>query len=206
MRHFVTAGIVLLALSAPALGAYLPIDFYNLDREAASALGIGYVPKACNFDLDDDLIFGEPEDCTICDDREGTTQILEDFDNDGEFEVQTYVDSNLGSNLPLCGGPETPCRTVTYAKDERFRPAEGENVFCVRGEFHEELVESSLHNGQPGVKVWPAQWMRERDWELPTNPTMIVGWDYDQDNDSPETAQVLPSTDSPRVPSMFSMK
>jgi len=170
---------VLMLLAAP-VGAVEEIDFWNMTREQAATYGVGYVAKGCSFDLDDDLIFGEPEDCVICNDIEGTTQILEDFDNDGEFEVQTYIDSYRGDDNPMCGGPETPCRTVTYAKDNRFLETEGENIFCARGEFHEGLLESGLHNGQDGVKIWPAAGMRRTDWELPSNPTMIVGWDYNQ--------------------------
>ena len=176
----IALALALVFLVVPAFSNDIPIDFENLTREAAAALGIGYIATGCGFDLDDDLIFGEPEDCTICNDLEGTTQILEDFDNDGEFEVQTYIDSYRGDDNLMCGGPETPCRTVTYAKNERFRVGEGENVFCVRGEFHEGLLEGGLHNGQDGFKVLLAAGMLEKDWEFASNPTMLVGWDFNQ--------------------------
>lgn len=192
MRYLATTGLALLILATPVLGSsylpidYLPIDFENLDREAAAALGVGYVERPCGFDLNDDGIIGGPEDCSVCDDLEGTTQVLEDFDGDGAFEVQTYVDAQaFAGDDPLCGGPENPCQTVMYAKRNRMVETEGENVICFRGVGHESLLDGGLVNGQEGFRIVP-DFVTENgvpiDWQLPSNPTMLVGWDFDQDN------------------------
>lgn len=173
--------LVVVLLSAPVLADVQWPEFIVPGMTAADFPGIGYQERPCGFDLDDDGIIGEPEDCTICNDREGTTQILEDFDNDGAFEVQTYIDAQLGYDSLLCGGPETPCRTVMYAKRNRLLETEGENVMCFRGIGHEALLVGGLHNGQAGVRIVPASGDLPIDWELPANPTMLVGWDFDQD-------------------------
>ncbi|MEO1366524.1 MAG: hypothetical protein AAFX50_05070, partial [Acidobacteriota bacterium] len=47
--------------------------------------GFGYQPRACGFDLDDDGVIGEPEDCRVCD---GATS---DPDGDGVDEDLVYV-------------------------------------------------------------------------------------------------------------------
>ena len=176
--------LTMLLMTAP-LGAveYAPIDFSNVTAEfAASEWGIGYISRPCGFDINDNGIIGEPADCNVvCNDREGTTQILEDFDNDGAFEVQTYIDAQAGDDNLLCGGPVTPCQTVMYAKEHRFLETEGENVFCFKGVGHEELLVGGLRNGQPGFHIIPASGGMEVDHQIPSNPTMLVGWDYDQD-------------------------
>ncbi len=64
----------------------------------APKAGVGYQPRACGFDLDDDGIAGEPEDCRVCD---GTTA---DPDGDGVAEDLIYVDAVAGKDQRGCGG------------------------------------------------------------------------------------------------------
>lgn len=163
----VAAGLLfVLSTISPSLG------------EAAPATG--YQPRACGFDLDDDGIVGEPDDdCNLCD---GVTL---DPDGDGIEEDLIYVDSDNGDDLAGDGSPGAPFRTIQFAWDQADGPGDGaEDIVCFRGIAEEEEIVPGT-SGVPGVRVKPRSGSEARDWEFPSNPTMLVGWDSDDDGEYP---------------------
>ena len=141
---------------------------------------VGYHRRACGFDLDDDGVVGEPEDCRICDGR--TT----DPDGDGVDEDLVYVDAGKadrpgGSDSSGDGSPEKPFRTLTHALAHLDGPGDGaEDIVCFRGIAREGDLRPAVA-GVAGHFIEPRQGSQARAWQRPSQPAMIVGWDYDQD-------------------------
>ena len=143
----------------------------------------GYQARACGFDMNRNGVFGETEDCQVCD---GVTA---DPDSDGINEDIFYVDCDSGANSLSCGAPGNPCRTIEFAWNTRGDgPGDGaEDIVCFRGTC------TTLENFSPqaggvagaspgdGYYTVPATGSQKRGWQYPKNPTMLVGWDFDGD-------------------------
>jgi hypothetical protein len=138
----------------------------------AALTGRGYQPRACGFDLNRNGVFGEPADCNICN---GSTGGL---DAGGVRMHQVYVSCNGGTDSASCGTPGNPCRTINFAWNRRTAPA-GSNaadIICFRGTCHEESIIPGV-SGKPGSYVRAQSGSEARSFQLPTHPTMLVGWD-----------------------------
>ena len=141
----------------------------------------GYQARACGFDLDDDGVVGEPEDdCNVCD---GVTT---DPDGDGVEEDLVYVACGSGSDAFGCGTPESPCGSIEYAwKNVIDGPDNGaEDIVCFRGRCAEENLGPAV-GGLDTVWTAPAEGSAGRDWEMSKDPSMLVGWDLDDDGEYP---------------------
>jgi hypothetical protein len=153
----------------------------------------GYVPRACGFDLDDDGVIGErQDDCRICDaGLDGNNRVIAgtlDPDGDGVNEDMIYVAcGNKGIDQVNCGTDgNRPCKTLDYAFNvARDGPADGqEDIVCFTGICAVDTLDPG-DRGLKTVKVKPRSGNEERDWEFPSNPAMLVGWDRDQDHAYP---------------------
>jgi len=156
-------------------------DALSFSPQMISAIPRGYQPRACNFDMDDDLVFGEPEDCQVGD---GVTL---DPDGDGVNEDLLYVDCGQGSDQTGDGSPQNPYATVGFAMDQADGPGDGaEDIIAFTGicdnEPEKKLVTLS---GLPDIKIRPQSGNEARSFEYPANPAMIVGWDKDNDGEYP---------------------
>jgi len=140
----------------------------------------GYEARACSFDLDDDGVVGEPEDCTLCD---GQTT---DPDGDGVDEDLIYVDADLGSDSSGDGSPASPYQTIQHAWDQADGPGDGaEDIICFRGTATGEENIIPRVSGVASTRTRAASGSEVRDFEYPTDPTMLVGWDADGDGEYP---------------------
>lgn len=142
--------------------------------------GVGYQPRACGFDLDDDGVAGEPEDCRVCD---GATA---DPDGDGVAEDLIYLDSAAGKDERGCGTPQKPCATVTYAMTQIADGAGdgAEDILCLHGTFAEDTLKPG-YAGVPGQVTIAAAGSQQRAFVRAKDPAMIVGWDRDGDHAYP---------------------
>lgn len=142
--------------------------------------GKGYQARACGFDLDGDGIRGENEDCNLCD---GTTA---DPDGDGVDEDLVYIDCDAGVDGATCGTADSPCASLTFAwKNVVDGPQDGaEDILCFRGTCREKKLHPTS-SGVPGVFTVAASGSQEKAWEYPKDPTMLVGWDSDDDGEYP---------------------
>ena len=140
----------------------------------------GYFERACGFDLDDDGIVGEKEDCRLCDGR------TRDPDGDGIDEDLIYVDCLQGLDSETCGTASSPCRSIAYAWTERADGAEdgAEDIVCFAGVCSPEGLSPDF-GGVAGVKTLPQSGRQARSFELPSDPAMLVGWDRDRDRSYP---------------------
>ena len=155
-----------------ALGLVLTTTLFAQQR--------GYSERACGFDLNDNGIRGETEDCRVCD---GATT---DPDGDGIDEDLIYVDCDNGTDEPTCGGAGSPCKTLDYALNT---VADGhadnaEDIVCFRGTCSPANLTPGVR-GVAGHRVEAASGSQAREWQYPTDPAMIVGWDSDQDGAYP---------------------
>ncbi|MEM7350501.1 MAG: LamG domain-containing protein [Acidobacteriota bacterium] len=148
----------------------------------------GYVPRGCGFDMNRNGIVGEPADCDVCD---GETR---DPDGDGVNEDLIYVDADEGSDRLGNGSPERPYQTIQYAWSSADGPGDGaEDIICFKGWATTEEGITPGVSGVPSTYTVPRSGSQARDWKLPLNPTMLVGWDTDNDGlyppfDTDETA------------------
>ena len=156
--------------------------------ELKSVEGYGFQPRACGFDLDDDGIVGEPEDCSICD---GSTT---DPDGDGVDEDLIYVSCPgsgpqspaPGIDIEGCGSPDRPCASLGFAWALADGPDDGaEDILCFRGVCREPETLEPTTSGLAGVVKVAAEGHQSRDFERPANPAMWVGWDSDGDGQYP---------------------
>jgi len=152
---------------------------------ASSAFGAyperGYQARPCGLDMNRNGIWGEAADCQVCD---GTTT---DPDGDTVDEDLIYVDCSAGADVPSCGSPASPCGSVEYAWTVRADGPGGdaEDILCLRGVcIAEELVNPGV-SGVPGTYTVTASGSEVRDWQYPSDPTMLVGWDSDGDGAYP---------------------
>lgn len=146
----------------------------------AEVIPVGYQARVCGFDLNDDGVVGDPQlDCNVCD---GVTL---DPDGDGIAEDQIYIDSQAGSDITGDGSPLLPYRTIQHAWDQADGPGDGaEDILCFTGVAAEEEIIPGT-SGVPGVRIKPRSGNEARDWEFPANPTMLIGWDTDDDGEYP---------------------
>ena len=150
-------------------------------RVEEAAPRIGYRPRACGFDLDDDGRIGEPDDdCRVCDGR--TT----DPDGDGIAEDLIYIDCQGGADTADCGSPDRPCRTIAHAWTERADGVEdgAEDILCFRGRCSPQRLTPAV-GGLPGHRVREAAGSQARAFDYPIDPTMLIGWDSDGDRAYP---------------------
>lgn len=168
------AALLALAFAGACRGAPLPANQIE-GRQ-------GYVSRPCGFDMDRDGIFGEAEDCQVCD---GKTA---DPDHDGVAEDLFYVDCGAGHDTPTCGAPGTPCLTLEYVFAERADGPDGkagaEDIVCFRGRCRPQLLEPRF-GGAPATYALPRQGSEAAAFELPKQPAMLAGWDSDGDGDYP---------------------
>ena len=174
--HLIRWATVLTFLSVQGSGLISP-------AEASSVTPRGYASRACGFDMDDDLIYGEPnDDCNVCD---GVTT---DPDGDGIAEDLFYVDCQTGTDNGSCGSPGSPCRTINHALNNRADGPGGgaEDIVCFRGTCSQEPASMVLTvSGLAGTKSRPKSGSEVRDFVYPSNPVMVVGWDSDNDRKYP---------------------
>ena len=163
---------------AAAQSAALP-SRQELSPSLNSKPAIGYFPRSSGFDLDDDGMVGEPEDCRVCNGRKL------DIDNDGVIEDQLYVDADNGSDELGDGTPQKPYKTIRKAWSMADGPGDGaEDIICFRGSAKEENIQPGV-SGLPTTRTKPKSASEVMDWEFPKDPTMLVGWDYDGDGAYP---------------------
>ncbi len=139
----------------------------------------GYVSRPCGFDMNRNGIIGEPADCNVCD---GETT---DPDGDGVDEDLIYVDAEWGNDFEGDGGPWSPYKTIQFAWNVADGPRDGaEDIICFRGFSEEELITPGTR-GVSGTYTMPRSGSQAREWPLPVDPTMLVGWDEDNDGSYP---------------------
>ena len=145
----------------------------------------GYLSRPCGFDLDRDGVFGEAEDCHVCDGR------TSDPDHDGVAEDLFYVDCEKGSDTSTCGAPGAPCATLEYTFAQRADGPAGKNqgqgaedIVCFRGVCRPQELEPRF-GGAPGTYTLPQQGSEAIAFQLPRNPALLAGWDHDADGDYP---------------------
>ena len=134
--------------------------------------GRGYFARACGFDMDRNGIIGEPGD----DDNVGDG-VTTDPDGDGIDEDIIYVDANDGDDTTGDGSAGNPYKTIQKALDMCDGPGDGaEDIVAIAGTFQEELTLT-----QSGVAGY---YVRDS-FQFPDNPTMLIGWDKDNDGEYP---------------------
>jgi hypothetical protein len=140
----------------------------------------GYRARACGFDANHNGIFGEPADCHLCD---GVTT---DPFGDGSYPNIVYVSCQTGADSASCGGPGNPCATINYAWNYRTGPpsSPAADVICFRGTCHEDGIMPGV-SGKSGTYTLPASGSEATSWQLPTHPTMLVGWDFNRNGQYP---------------------
>ena len=131
----------------------------------------GYISRPCGFDTNRNGVLGEPGDRLVGD---GKTK---DPDGDGIEEDILYVDAKAGSDEAGDGSPAKPYKTVQKALDAADGAADGaEDIICISGVFREKLA--IKRSGVAG------HYLRDN-FQFPKNPTMLIGWDKDGDDEYP---------------------
>lgn len=150
-------------------------------------------------DLDRDGTIAElGVDDLACDGQGETTTSnisTEELDGDGAdgVERQIYVDIDSGTDNTTCGTPGSPCRTVNYAGTTRntATAASGDNLFiCVQGTSSTRIdIDDTGFDGEAGTSTLTASGrsMSNQRWDtqLATDPTVIMGWDTNNNNEYP---------------------
>ena len=140
----------------------------------------GYTARPCGFDMNDNGIVGEPEDCNVGD---GVTL---DPDGDGVDEDIIYVHCQTGSDTTGTGSPQNPFGSIPYAFSQADGPGDGaEDIIVFAGVCTDVNQLSFPHGGLSDTKIQPATGSEEADWVLPMNPIMLIGWDMDNDGQYP---------------------
>ena len=123
---------------------------------------------------------GEPADCNIGD---GVTL---DPDGDGVNEDIVYVDCGNGSDTAGNGSAQNPWRTIQFADSQLDGPGDGaEDIIAFRGICSLGNNFSPSVAGVPGARVKPPSGSEQWAFEFPTNPAMLIGWDFDNDGQYP---------------------
>ncbi|MEM1250355.1 MAG: hypothetical protein AAGK22_28565 [Acidobacteriota bacterium] len=139
-------------------------------------------------DMNDDGVVGEPGvDDRVCDDVGGSVsgnRYMEDVDDDGVLEEQIFVDTEIGNDSPSCGRPTQPCRTLAYAYGERVDgPGDGnEDIVCFAGTDSGSF--DITVSGLSSLKTRSRDTVstnEARSFQYPRDPTMLIGWDVDDD-------------------------
>lgn len=120
---------------------------------------VGYIPRACGFDLNHDGVIGDAvADCKIC----NGVDTFPDKD-------LLYVDCQNGNDSTGTGAPGKPFKTIQHAFDSANGPGNGKaDVVCFKGTCHETIVPK-----QSGIA---GSYTRDG-FSYPTKPAMLVGWD-----------------------------
>ena len=162
----------------------------------AEARPRGYQSRACGLDMNRNGVIGEapgadpllePGDCNVCDGGPNHPTHPEtgtpDPDGDGVEEDLIYVDADNGNDFTGTGTALNPFRTVTAAWDQADGIANGiEDIVCFRGTSTEiEISPPENYRGLEETYTVPASGSDARDWLYPAQPTMLVGWDHDND-------------------------
>lgn len=140
----------------------------------------GYTARACGFDLDDDFVYGETADCNVCDGTSGTGPVTVDYDGDSSNETEVYIDCTSGSNSNT-GGPSDPYLTLSYAIGQE---GAGEIAYCIKGTCTGADL-NFTYSGAAGTKTKTAAGSEEWDFQYPSQPLMVIGWDTDDDGSYP---------------------
>jgi len=149
-------------------------------QQGLAAEGRGYEARACGFDMNRNGIVGEAADCNVCD---GVTA---DPDLDGIDEDLLYIDADSGSDGVGSGSPQNPFRTIQHAWNVADGPGDGaEDILCFRGTATDEESITPGVSGVAGTYSVARSGSQERAWLYPRNPTMLVGWDSDDDGAYP---------------------
>ncbi len=153
---------------------------FQLAPAVASPGVRGYQPRACGFDLNHNGVPGEAADCHLCD---GVTTNPYG-DNDPPNLI--YVSCQTGADNSTCGSPASPCASIGYAWNNRIGPASSPaaDIICFRGTCHEDGIMPGA-SGKGGFYTVPASGSQAISWQLPLHPTMLVGWDYNQNGQYP---------------------
>ncbi len=171
----VATGLWVIGCSSPATTATSEVVFMS-----SPPLERGYVRRACGFDMNRNGIIGEPDDCDVCD---GETT---DPDGDGVDEDLIYIDVEEGSDRGGNGSPERPYRSIQFAWNAADGPGDGaEDILCFRGWATTEETIRPGTRGLPATYTVPRTGSQARDWQFPQHPTMLVGWDSDNDGAYP---------------------
>ena len=142
--------------------------------------GKGYMHRPCGFDLDDDGIVGEAtDDCNICDATSGTGVQAADWDGDGTTEGEIYVSAS-GTDSTGRGGPDDPYATPDYAFADGAGSQAGEDVICQIGNIVATTILDNIPSGDAGSRTISGGKV-EYPYDLPTNPTMWICADSDDD-------------------------
>ena len=156
----------------------------------------GYQARACGLDMNRNGVIGEPAgadpllepgDCNVCDGGSAhpthPATGTPDPDGDGVAEDLIYVDANAGSDTTGTDSALSPFRTLAMAWAVADGPADGaEDIVCFRGTASEfNLTPQEDFGGVPGTYTVTASGSQARDFEYPSNPAMVVGWDTDDD-------------------------
>lgn len=163
----------------------------------------GYQARACGFDFDHDGIVAEPGECDLCD------GITADPDGDGYEQPLLYVDCDAGIDAEpgaadACRDPAAPCLTIARAILEVPQVgsnADEQGVVCFAGTCNEYV---EVRSGQPEIATRPQRGIEVRDFDYPAKPSMLVGWDRDDDGDYPphdddDVAIIQPTVDTEAV-------
>jgi hypothetical protein len=170
----------------------------------------GYTSRACGLDMNRNGIIGECSnhssiatcpDCMVCNGQGGVTS-RRDVDGDGQTEAEIYVACGSGTDNATCGDPNAPCNTINFALNTRAPSLSGQKIVCFRGTCSSE---DQIRTGPNGISTtngsWPAgvsascntnpYYTRTkagnevRDFRYPCNPTMLIGWDFNNNGDYP---------------------
>jgi len=139
----------------------------------------GYQARGCGFDMNRNGVIGEPADCNVGD---GVTL---DPDGDGVNEDILYVDCQNGSDSTGTGSPSNPYQAIGHAINQGDGPGDGaEDIIAFRGVCNEAIILGAF-NGVTGTRTKLATGSEEFDFQYPTDPSMIIGWDFDNDGQYP---------------------
>ena len=132
--------------------------------------------------------------CDEQDETETSNISTENLDGavDAALERQIYVDRSTGTDNSTCGTPGSPCATINYAVTTRGQATtgSGDNMFiCVAGTTSSQPdIDDTDFDGGSGTYTLSASRSNSNqrwDHQLPQNPTVIMGWDTDNDNQYP---------------------
>lgn len=175
--------LILLLLAAPSAA------------DSWSVSGRGYTERASGMDLDDDYIVNEAADNTACDNAtsgDGDVIVCEDIDGDTTDECQIYVHESSGVDDSNCGGPTTstnaPCATVSYVLANRMdsdTDSATEDYICLYATGLNDELQIGDIDGASGTKTRTKTGNEIYDFQYPSNPNVLMGWDTDQDDEYP---------------------
>lgn len=211
IRHLMVAWLIFaFPLSYPLLasGDALPYNYYSATTPMENGQTYGLGVRDNGLDLDDDFLVGESGvDDTVCDETGGTASggnggYYEDVDGDGDDERQWFFSTGVnvsadfdfgtgaGADDGTCGEPDDPCASFSQAKTNADQDivdngTTGEIIFCMSGDITSGGISDLLDiSGDTGTKTMTAGTVTDSErlnFQYPSNPTMLVGVDADDD-------------------------